>query len=159
MQSICTHQGRGYSPLLLVRRPSIYCLPKTIRNINHSQKKSTKILFPFCTLTLRKTIKCIEMTPKNNPVLRWPPINVHKLIIPQKLFIYLKKTKILKFKILNVQKAYVYMKMPEYPTPPGMRTYHYWFSHVTQGRAQDFSIGGSYVKRWGFALLISSHIS
>ena len=34
----------------------------------------------------------IEMTPKYSPILQWPPPkNIHKIFIPPKIFIFLKK--------------------------------------------------------------------
>ena len=58
----------------LIRRlvPSIYSFPppppQNIRNIRHTQKylkfSNPKHIFQYCTLTLRKALKCMEMTPQ-----------------------------------------------------------------------------------------------
>ena len=56
---------------------------------------------PFCTLTLKKTLKCIELTPKNSLILCGP-----ETMSPDKIFIFLKATKILKFKGVRTLRGY-----------------------------------------------------
>ena len=82
-----------------------------------------KIYPPFCTLTFRKTLKCIEMTSKYSPILWWPQKNIHKIFIPPKIFdeVFWKSQKIFEIQIFEPQKtaqAYVYMKISEYTPPP-----------------------------------------
>ena len=48
--------------------PASTLFPQNIRNIGHTQKylkfSNPKLIFQYCTLTLRKALKCIEMTPQ-----------------------------------------------------------------------------------------------
>ena len=83
--------GGGYSHFFFKRRVwrNIYWSPqnkyqefqashKNIWNFGNPQK------YPrFSTLTLRKTLKCIEMNTKYSPILWWPPKYIHKIFIPQ----------------------------------------------------------------------------
>ena len=63
------------------------------------------------------------MTPKYSPILWWPPKNIHKIFIPPKIFIFLKTPKnieIQNFEPKKMTRAYVCMKISEYPPPlPG----------------------------------------
>ena len=61
------------------------------------------------------------MTPKYSPILWWPQKNIHKIVIPQKIFIFLKTPKnieIQNFEPKKMTRAYVCMKILEYPQPP-----------------------------------------
>ena len=58
------------------------------------------------------------MTPKYSPILWWPQKNIHKIFIPQKIFIFLKTPKnneIQNFEPKKLTGAYLYMKISEYP--------------------------------------------
>ena len=69
-------------------------------------------------MTLKKILKCIEITPKNRPILWWSPKNIFKIFIPPKLFIFLKTPKnieIQNFETKKMSRAYVCMKISEYP--------------------------------------------
>ena len=63
---------------------------------------SLKHIFQYCTLTLRKALKCIEMTPQKVQKI------IHNIIIPQTYFFSdpppPPQKKKMKFKILNLQK-------------------------------------------------------
>ena len=71
-----------------------------------------------------KTLKRIKMTPKYSPIL-WSQINIHKIIMPHKIFIFLKtpqNIEIQNFEPKNkMTRAYVCMKIWEYPHPPGLQ--------------------------------------
>ena len=109
--------ARGWGTLIFSSwrlGPGIYCLPPKISGISGIPKKIFEI--------------------KTSPFLWWPPKNIHKICIPQKIFIFLnpppppppKKKKILKFKILNPKKwseptfVWEYQSTPPpTPTPKG----------------------------------------
>ena len=60
------------------------------------------------------------MTPKYSPILRLLKKNIHKVVIPKKIFIFLKTQKNNEIQNLNQKKkdrAYVCMKISEYPPP------------------------------------------
>ena len=44
------------------------------------------------------------MTPKYSPILLWPPQKIHKIFIPQKIFIFLKTEKIIEIQIFELKK-------------------------------------------------------
>ena len=57
------------------------------------------------------------MTPKYSPILWWPQKYIHKIFIPQKIFIFLKIPKNIEIQNFEPQKmtlAYVCMKISEY---------------------------------------------
>ena len=130
-------QGGGeYSHFLFIRRlgPSIYRSPPPQKKKKKKKKEfqePPKILenfskspkyHPFCTFTLKKTQKCIEVTPKYSLVLWWPPQNTHKIFIPQKMFIFLKTRKKLNVITLNPKnyprlRMYENIKVPPHPPP------------------------------------------
>ena len=63
------------------------------------------------------------MSSKNSPILWWPQKNIHKIFIPQKIFIFLKTPKnieIQNFEPKKMDRAYVCMKISEYPPPLGL---------------------------------------
>ena len=72
--------------------PSIYYLWKqNIRDIRQTPQKYLKFqqptkISPFCPLTLRKVPICIEITPKNTPVLWLPPPPPKKKKCPNNLY-------------------------------------------------------------------------
>ena len=84
--------------------------PKNIRNLGIPPKniiatpKKKKI--QFCTLTFRKSLKCIDaiifLVAHTHQIVQF--CNIHNFFIPQKIFIFLKTQTILKLKILNPQK-------------------------------------------------------
>ena len=54
------------------------------------------------------------MTPKTSPVLCWTPQNIHKIFIPEQIFIFLKHPKNIEIKDFEPQKmaqAYVCVKI------------------------------------------------
>ena len=122
MKSTLYHIPGGYSNFFFfIRRlgPSIYYSTRKYQEFQAPQKdiwnfSNPKKYPPFCTLTLRKTIKCIEMTPKYSPILWWPPKNIHKILMPQKIFIFMKTQKIMKLKFWNPKK---------WPKPTNVRKY------------------------------------
>ena len=64
------------------------------------------------------------MAPKYSPILSRPQNNIHKIFIPQKIFIFLKTPKNIEIQNFEPQKmtrVYVCMKISEYlpPPPPG----------------------------------------
>ena len=112
--------GGGYSHFFFIRRlgPSIYRTPppqkkkkkkkkqqQTNKQKNRNFKNPPKIFeiiappppkkknTPFCTLTLKKTQKCIETTPKYSLILWWSPKNIHKIFIPKKYSFFWKPEK------------------------------------------------------------------
>ena len=75
-----------------------------------------KHIFQHGTLTLRKALNCIEMTPQKVQKL------IHNIIIPENiLFIFLtppqKKKEIKNFEPPKVDRTYLYMIILEYPPP------------------------------------------
>ena len=59
--------------------------------------------------------------PKYSPILWWPQKNIHKIFIPQKILNFLKTPKNVEIKNFEPQKmvrAYVCMKVSEFPPPP-----------------------------------------
>ena len=59
------------------------------------------------------------MTPKYSQILWWPKKNIHKIFIQKKIIIFLKTQKnfeIKKFDPIKMVRAYVCMKISEYPT-------------------------------------------
>ena len=133
-----TQGGGGYSQFLFTYirlGPSIYSSPKkNIRNLKHPKKifeilENPKIYPNSVQRPEEKSLKCIEITPKYSPILWWPPkISTKSIFIPQKIFIFWKPPKILKFIILNQKKwpepTYVwkYQSTPPPPPPLGART-------------------------------------
>ena len=95
-------------------------------NFKHPPKNeivANKIKFPILYLNLKKTLKCIEMTPKYSPILWWPKKISTKSLYPPKKFIFLKPPKILKFKILNPKNdpsVRMYENIRVTPPPPGV---------------------------------------
>ena len=72
-------------------------------------------------MILKKTLKCIEMTPKYSPILWWPQKIIHKIFIPKKISIFRKTPKNIEIQNFEPQKmarAYVCMRISEYPPPP-----------------------------------------
>ena len=58
------------------------------------------------------------MTHKYSPILWWPPKNIRKIFIPQKIFIFLKPPKnneIQNFEPKKMTRAYLWMKISKYP--------------------------------------------
>ena len=101
--------------------------PQNIRNSKHPKKKYLKFYKPqkyalFCTLTLRKDPKCIEMAPNYSPIVWWPPKNSHKIFIPQKIFIFLKTPKNIEIQNFDLppkkNQAYDYVCMKISRVPP-----------------------------------------
>ena len=71
-------------------------------------------------MTLKKTLNCIEMTLKLAQFCDDPPKNIHKIFIPHKIFIFLKTPKnneIQNFEPQKIGRAYVCVKISEYPPP------------------------------------------
>ena len=98
------------STLHLKKISGISSTPKNIWKFSNPQKIST-----FCTMTL----KCIEITPKYSPILWWPQKSA-KSSYPK---IYLSSWKPQKywnskFEPKKMTRAYVSMKISEYPPPP-----------------------------------------
>ena len=61
------------------------------------------------------------MTTKYSPILWWPPKNIHKIFILKKILFFLKTPKIIEiqnFEPKEITRAYVCMKLSEYPPPP-----------------------------------------
>ena len=108
---------KGYSQFFIIRRlgPSIYSFPlpppppKKNRNIKNTIR-IFKILLPknvpiLSTLTSRKSIKMYRNDPTAlSEVARLynDPKNINNFFLPPKIFIFLKKTKILIFKHLTL---------------------------------------------------------
>ena len=65
---------------------------KNIRNFKHPKKylkfSQPQKIYRFCILILRKDPKNIELTPKTSPIFGRPQKNIHKIFIPQKIFIF-----------------------------------------------------------------------
>ena len=107
--------------------PSIYRSSKTnFRNFKHPKKifeiLATQKISQFCTLTLKKTLKCKEMTLKLAQFCDDPKIYPQNLHIPKNIHFFWKSQKILKFRILTppkkiIAQAYVCVKISEYPPP------------------------------------------
>ena len=58
------------------------------------------------------------MTSNYSPILWWPQKNIHKIFIPKKIFIFLKTQKnieIQNFEPKKLDRAYICMKISEYP--------------------------------------------
>ena len=57
------------------------------------------------------------MAPKYSRILWWPQKYIHKIFIPQKIFIFLKtpNIEILNFEPQKMTRAYVCVKLSEYP--------------------------------------------
>ena len=118
----------GYSYFFRIRRlgPSIYCShPKNIRNFKHPQKifeiLATQNNISILYLDLKKTLNCIEMTLKLAQFCDHPKKNILKIFIPPKIFIFLKTPKnieIQNFEPQKIARAYVCVKISEYPPPP-----------------------------------------
>ena len=115
--------------------PSIYRSPqKNIRNFKHPKKNfeilATQKISQFCTLTLKKDPKLHRNDPQTSPILWWPQKISTKSSYPKKILIFLKTRKNIEIQNLEPPKmgrAYVCVKISEYPpppTPPGVyRTY------------------------------------
>ena len=123
--------GEGYSNFFRIRRlgPSIYrSPPKNIKNFKHPQKifeiLATKKISQFCTLTLKKTLNCIEITLKLAQFCddqKKYPQNLHT---PQKIFIFLKTPKNIEIQNFEPPKNRPSLHMCENirvhpPPPPG----------------------------------------
>ena len=102
--------------------------PKNVRNFKHPKKylklKQSQKISQFCTLTLKKTLNCIEMTLKLAQFCDdRPPKNIHKILIPQKIFIFLKTPKNMEIQNFEPpQKNGPSLRMCEnfrVPPPPG----------------------------------------
>ena len=97
------------------------CPASSIHPTKISGISSTPKNIPHSPLSHLK--KDLKITPKYCPILWWPQNNIHKTFIPQKIFIFLKPPKILKYKILNSKKwpepTYVwkYQSTPLGPPP------------------------------------------
>ena len=110
----CMAMGHAQGGTLIffrIRRPgpSIYRSPqKNIRNFKHPKKifeiLATQKNIPILFLDLKKDPKCIEVSLKLAPFCDDPPKISTKSSYPQKIFIFLKTQKILKFRILNPKK-------------------------------------------------------
>ena len=123
--------GRGVLYFISIRRlgPSIYCSPQKYQEFQAPPKKKNICNFinppkylPFCNLPLIKDPKMHRNGPKYRPILWWPQINIHKIFISQKIFIFLKTPKNIEIKSFEPQKltrAYVCIKISEYPPPLG----------------------------------------
>ena len=101
----------GYSIFFRIRRlgPSIYRSPQKILGISSIPQKifeilATPKLSQFCTLTLKKTINCIEMTRKLAQFCDDPKKISTKSSYPQKLFIFLKTPKNIEIQIFEPKK-------------------------------------------------------
>ena len=82
---------------------------------------ATQKISRFCSLTLKKSLKCIEMTLKLAQFCDDPKKISTKSSYPQKIFIFLKTQKNIEIQNFGPQKivrAYVCVKISEYPTPP-----------------------------------------
>ena len=115
---------RGVLSFFGIRRlgPSIYRSTKKYQEFQARQKifeilatpKNIRYSIPCPS---ENTLKCIEMTLSIVQFLWLPPKIIHKTSIPQKYIFFWKPPKILKFKILNMTRAYVCMKISEYHPP------------------------------------------
>ena len=100
--------------------------PKKISGISSTQKKKWNFSNPqkisqFCTLTLKKTLKCIEMTLKLAHFCVDPQKISTKSSYPQKILFFLKTQKNIEIQNFEPQimvRAYVCVKISEYPPPP-----------------------------------------
>ena len=75
-------------------------------------------------MTLKKTLKCLEMTLKLAQFCDDPKKISTKSSYPQKIFIFLKTQKnmeIQNFEPKKIARAYVCVKISEYPPPPPPR--------------------------------------
>ena len=125
-------EGGGVLYFFLIRRlgPSIYRSPqKNIRNFKHPkfffEILATQKISQFCTLTLKKTLKCKEMTLKLAKFCDDPKKISTKSSYPQRIFIFLKTPQ--KIEIQNFEppppkkkkkkkaRAYVCAKISESP--------------------------------------------
>ena len=100
--------------------------PKKISGISSTPKKNWNFSNPqkisqFCTLTLKKTLKCIEKTLKLAHFCVDPQKISTKSSYPKKILFFLKTPKNMKFRILNPKKwsepTYV-CKYQSTPPPP-----------------------------------------
>ena len=118
--------GGGYSNFYHIRRlgPSIYRSPqKIIRNFKHPKKifeiLATQKNIPILYLDLKKkTLNCIEMTLKLAQFCGDPKKISTISSYPKKILIFLKTQKnieIQNFKPKKMDRAYVYVKIAEYP--------------------------------------------
>ena len=119
-------RGGGVLSFFFIRRlgPSTYRSTKNIRNFKHKKKYlkfcNPKKYPPFCTFTLRKDPK-LHINDQYSPIFWWPQKNIHKIFIPQKIFILLKTPKSIEIQNFEPQKmirSQVCMKILEYPPPP-----------------------------------------
>ena len=127
---MCIRQTQGwYSIFFRIRRlgPSIYRSPqKNIRNFKYPKKifeiLATQKNIPILYLDFKKkTLNCIEMTLKLAQSCEDPKKISTKSSYPQKIFIFLKIQKnieIQNFKPQKMGRAYVCVKISEYPPPP-----------------------------------------
>ena len=121
--------GGGYSNYFHIRRlgPSIYRSPqKNIRNFKHPNK-IFEILATQKNITIqyldlkKKTLNCIEITLKLAQFCDDPKKISTKSSYPKKIFIFLKTQKnieIQNFEPKKMGRAYVCVKISEYPPPP-----------------------------------------
>ena len=93
---------------------------------NFSNPKNIPILY----LDLKKDPKLHRNDPQTSPISWWPQKNIHKIFIPQKIFIFLKTQRnieIQNFEPPKMVRAYVCVKISEYPPlpppPPGPKLY------------------------------------
>ena len=88
--------------------PASIVHPKKYQELQAPQKifeiLATQKISQFCTLTLKKTLKCIEMTLKLAQFCDDPKKYPQNLHTPQKYSFFSKPPKILKFRILNPKK-------------------------------------------------------
>ena len=81
----------GSDPASTVHPPKILEIsstPKKIFEIFATKKYPDSVY-----LSLEKTLKYIEITPKTSPILGWPQKNIHKIFRPKKIFFFLKTPK------------------------------------------------------------------
>ena len=100
--------------------------PQKISGISSTPKQYLKFKQPpkisqLCTSTLKKTLKCIEMTLKLAQFCDDPKKISTKSSYPKKIFIFLKTPKnieIQNFEPQKIARAYVCVKISEHPPPP-----------------------------------------
>ena len=124
----------GYSIFFRIRRlgPSIYRSPPKISGISSTPKifgilATKKKISQCCTLTLKKTLKCIEMSLELAQFCDDPKKYPQNLHTPQKYSFFWKPQKILKFRLLNTQKksepTYVWKYQCTPPPPWGWQLF------------------------------------
>ena len=117
--------GGGTLIFFRIRRlgPSIYHSPKKYQEFQALQKifgiLATPKISQSCTLTLKKTLKCLEMTLKLAQCCDDPKKISTKSSYPKKIFIFLKTTKKKNIEIQNfepqkIARAYVCVKISEW---------------------------------------------